>query len=165
MSLSKQQPDHYDESLEFTFTNQCQPQLIYQNHIFHKNNTYPNGNIYWQCVCRHSIKDGIIIYNCKSSCLTSGLTVKDKFIRKPSKHNHEPLPKEKIQFKAIKTIVRKRLKVDKTKAPLAVFKETLAKITTDSGIEMTRENSRYIKILYCLIILRQFLRMNIAITF
>ena len=65
MLLSKER-----SPLRFTTSEKQKQHLVIDNHIFNKCLIRPNGDIYWRCVERFSIKDGQKIHECNSTCTT-----------------------------------------------------------------------------------------------
>jgi len=138
MSLSKPKP------LQFTYSERQNKQLVVDNHLFNKCQQRPNGDIYWLCTERTSVKNGKLIHQCKSACTTRG----DRLISNPSQHNHESkhTPDSIELNQNLKMQIRKRARTDKKTPIPQVFQEELAKFTKlHPNIEQNEQNASQIK--------------------
>ncbi len=136
MSLSK-------PLFEFKLTTKDKKLLVFENYIFNKNQTYPNGNIYWRCKENRTIKNGIKTKQCPSSCVTTGDDLKSTFVSMPTNnHNHSSYSKENIDFIDFKSNLRKRVFQDKNISIKQQYKEELSKITTEKKIKINSPASK-----------------------
>ncbi len=138
MSLSNSEP------LKFTYSERQKKQLVVENHLFNKCQQRHNGDIYWCCTERSSVKNGKLIHHCKSSCTTKG----DRLVSNPSEHNHEPKhTAESIELNQnLKMKIKKRARTDKKTPIPQLFQEELAKFAkTHPEIEQNEKNATSIK--------------------
>ncbi len=131
------------QNLNFTSSERQHQQLVINDYIFSKTITRTNGDIYWQCVCKKTVKDKELSINCKSGCTTRN----GQLLKPPTEHNHEPTSTATslILKQELKANIKKRAREDKKTPIPTIFKEELQKITMrNPNIEQTTENAKAI---------------------
>lgn len=77
--LEEFEPDNTTPTFEFVLSHAGHPQLLYDKHIFNRNNVI-NSKVYWRCA--HSRR-----LNCKARLVTTATSISPNHVI----HNHEPM--------------------------------------------------------------------------